>query len=218
MSRKILPKIGLFIVIAGLLFLGVRRLVTYDIWTAVRENNIYYVNAYLNKGGNSNLTKTILGKSAIDNYTLLMQAARYGRSQIVDLLINHGANVNAYTTLYDTPLIYAMRAGNLEVIKSLVKNNADINWDINNAGGGVSSSASTPIASAIFYGHIDVVRFLLNHGARITDQCIRLAVHKNRPDIIHLLIENGAGVTQNDINLAEFWNKKAMADLLRKYL
>jgi ankyrin repeat protein len=211
---------------AALFFLG-RYFITHDIWDAVRKNRVSYVEDYVAKGGDANISRTIPGP-VIDtqNQTLLMDAAKYGNVEIASILIKHGADLNARSSQNDTPLLYAAQNGSIDIIKLLIDHNADINWDISahpvtrehGGHGFVMSSANTPIATAIFGGHIDAVKLLLDHGARITDQCINLATHSNRADIIKLLLEHGAIVTPEDIAFAKEIKRDSIADLLMKHL
>ncbi|XP_066581895.1 protein fem-1 homolog C [Prorops nasuta] len=58
-----------------------------------------------------------------------------------------------------TPLWCASVSGKLPVVKCLIAHNADVN--------AVSDSGSTPVRSACFMTHIDVVSYLVKHGADI---------------------------------------------------
>lgn len=49
------------------------------------------------------------------------------RLDIVELLIEKGAKVNAKTKYNWTPLIYATRLGNLNIVKLLIEKGAEVN-------------------------------------------------------------------------------------------
>ena len=53
-------------------------------------------------------------------------AASEGRKDVVDYLIEEGANVNTKRDDGDNPLMAAARKGNLEIVTSLVEHGADV--------------------------------------------------------------------------------------------
>ena len=89
--------------------------------------------------------------------------------QILEYMMNecsapfdHKAWINFqmdYARHYATPLWYAAVAGKLNVIKCLVQHGADVN--------SVSNTGSTPVRSACFLRHLDVVLYLIESGADI---------------------------------------------------
>lgn len=62
-----------------------------------------------------------------DGRTLLMNAACYGRVEIVKYLINHGANVNAKDNAGLTALHFAVKDANKGIITLLLDAGADVN-------------------------------------------------------------------------------------------
>jgi ankyrin repeat protein len=51
----------------------------------------------------------------IDNQTILHYAARGGSIEIVEFLLNGGANINHRDRFGETALIYAAKKGNMEI-------------------------------------------------------------------------------------------------------
>ena len=115
MKFKILGAIVFFFI----LFWSVKYAVTWDIWDAVRNNRVTYIQDYLKHGGDVNLTKTIVHEKAGEEYvyTLLMEAARHGSSDVVSMLIQHGADINGNTTFRNTPLVFAIENKNNKIKK-----------------------------------------------------------------------------------------------------
>jgi ankyrin repeat protein len=59
------------------------------------------------------------------NQTPLYYAAREGKNQLIDFLIENGCNVNHIDTYGQTPIFYACREGRMDAIKQLVGYGAD---------------------------------------------------------------------------------------------
>ena len=91
--------------------------------------------------------------------------------KIVQLFINHGANVNAKNKLGATPLHTASINGHLEIVQLLIKYDANPNLQ-NNLG-------KTPLHNAAYAGHSLVTQFLLQYNAKpyISDKNSCTALH-----------------------------------------
>lgn len=124
--------------------------------------------------GNRDEVQSLLKQGAsplsVDRYGLpvLFTAAKIGNTEIINLLINAGADVNAsIKTSYSndgagyggtkdgTVLGYAAGAGKIEVMELLVNAGADIDG----AGG------ETPLMHATEQGRAEAVEWLLNNGS-----------------------------------------------------
>ena len=66
----------------------------------------------------------------ISGETHLHHAAKYGRKEVVELLIAKGADVNAKRNNGQTPLHRAAGGGHKEVAELLIDNGADVNSKI----------------------------------------------------------------------------------------
>src|ERR1700733_308424 len=172
-SKIIFILIGIIII-----FFSIRYLITWDIWDAIRKNRVNFVLNYLKHGGNANFARNhrwIVGPSE-QNYTLLMVAARQGRPDIVKILLQYGADPNARTSIGNTALFYAAESGNVNSVELLVKNGADINYSYW-PGSSIAAFVGEEdiLGEAIFYGHVDVINFLIDQGATIKPGHLRLA-------------------------------------------
>ncbi|EQC46017.1 ankyrin repeat domain-containing protein [Bacteriovorax sp. Seq25_V] len=83
-------------------------------------------------GGDINFVKNLLNKGADPNvefnrakFTLLMDAAMEGNTELIRLLLAKGARVNDIDNTGMTALLYASREGHTEVVRILIENNAD---------------------------------------------------------------------------------------------
>ena len=92
--------------------------------------------------------------------TLLHDAVRTKKTDAINILLKHGADINAQDNNGNTPLFTAIRrSANSKVIDILLKHNADVNI-ANNAG-------QTPIFIAASRGHINTVEKLIESGADV---------------------------------------------------
>lgn len=141
----------------------------------------------------------------------LFIACKKGNIEIVEYLLSHcGADVEQ-KGLYEvqddrsvhhvSPLWCASVAGKVEVVEVLVKYGADVN--------SVSDTGSTPVRSACFMTHLDIVRLLVSNKADIQrpnhngGTCLINSVQS--VELCKFLLENGA-----DVNAKDIQNKTAL--------
>ena len=114
----------------------------------------------------------------------LVEAARYGFSNIIFILLKNGANPNAREYFGAVALDYAAEQGNIQAVKVLVEHGADVN---------AKDKYGTPLISAVSNSHLQVVRFLLKHGADVNAKDIdgltaeEIARQENHPNIASLI-------------------------------
>nr|XP_027238181.1 protein fem-1 homolog A-like [Penaeus vannamei] len=146
-----------------------------------------------------------------DGCAPLFVACKRGNVEVVDYLIttcNADAEQRGLYEVPDdrsihnvTPLWCASVAGRLPVVKCLVQHGADVN--------SVSDTGSTPVRSACFMTHFDIVNYLVENGANISKpnynggtclinsvQCVKLCEY---------LLNHGA-----DVNAQDIQNKTAL--------
>ena len=118
--------------------------------------------------------------------TALEWAARKGHAEVVKVLLDNKADVNASDTDGVTPLYIAARNGHIDVVKLLLDNKADVNASRHTDG-------DTPLYMAAQNGHIDVVKLLLAKKATVNasradgDKPIDAAQRNNHLEIVKLL-------------------------------
>ncbi|KAH8822334.1 ankyrin repeat-containing domain protein, partial [Flagelloscypha sp. PMI_526] len=80
----------------------------------------------------------------------LSRVARLGQTDLVDLLIQRGANVNRLDNWLETPLHDAIAEGHLEVVQLLVEHGAEL-----------SLGRRTALTFACMLGENQIAEFLL---------------------------------------------------------
>ncbi|OPB46915.1 hypothetical protein A0O28_0070390 [Trichoderma guizhouense] len=127
--------------------------------------------------------------------TPLLIAAEKGLEDIVELLLDKGADVNSFDRPNDTPLGVASKAGHYGTVKLLLDNGARV--DLTHY-----RYKHTPLQEAAAWGHESVVELLLDRGADINARDprgrspLRLASSSGHENIVRLLIERGAEVVE----------------------
>jgi SepF-like predicted cell division protein (DUF552 family) len=128
---------------------------------AVEEGDIAKVKELLKKGSDPN-ARDHGPRERVWRYgkTPLCLAVEHGHTEIVKLLIEHGADVNAscYIDSFETPLHQAVVDDDTEIAKLLIQNGADVNARR-------SFDGLTPLHLAASGGYSRMVRLLLENGA-----------------------------------------------------
>lgn len=142
-----------------------------------------------------------------DGTTLLLIAARYGHYRIMKFLIEYcEVDVEQVGEVeFDDdleqdapPLWCAAAAGNLNCVKLLVENGADVNC--------TTLTNSTPLRAACFDGHFEVVQFLVENGADIEicnkqgHTCLMISCYRGHSKIAHYLIERGCQINRQSVH------------------
>ena len=106
--------------------------------------------------------KPSINVNAITNnsWTALMKAARHNNLEIVQFLLNNGADVNAKSNYGWTALILATIYNNLEIVQLLLNKGADVSAK--------NKDGRTALILASTEGHLDIIQLLVSHGADLT--------------------------------------------------
>ncbi|XP_071112675.1 ankyrin-2-like [Haliotis cracherodii] len=145
-------------------------------------------------------------------------AVQSGRLPLVELCLEKGQNVNSCSNSYQTPVMRACKQGDLNLVKCLVEKGANVNLgsgclnaaciggslemveylistfptiDINKCG----PKNRTPVMTACFHGHTDIVEYLQSKGADILARdkfeqtCLHVACRSDHVEIAERLLE-----------------------------
>ena len=127
--------------------------------------------------------------------TVLHQAAS---TELLNLLVNAGADVNIQNISNHTALHIAAGRGRTEVAKLLVDAGADVNMQ--------DGERATALHFAARQGHTEVVKLLVNAGADVNMQdgeratALHFAARQGHTEVVKLLVNAGADVNIQDEN------------------
>jgi ankyrin repeat protein len=142
--------------------------------TAARTGRVDALNALLAHGAAINASEP--GQQQ----TALMWAAAEDHGPAVHLLVQHGADLEARSATGFTALLYAVRTGSFDAVRTLVAGGADVNDAVVMQGPAVAPKGA---ANGGHQGHA----ILMNHVA-----ALHIAIANLHYDIADFLLDNGA--------------------------
>ncbi|MCI5135518.1 MAG: hypothetical protein D3920_10705 [Candidatus Electrothrix sp. AW2] len=196
-----------------------------------KDNNkkMHHKNTYtIGEAGHSLFNYMRLNKCS--GNTALMYAVAGGDIDIINLLLQRGIDVDVKNDIGATPLIIAATIGDTPVVKFLLERGADINAKSSGKlrpdplslqlsmlfRNRVESTpiedeklrdypelGITPVIGASFSGHTELIKFLLQKGASISDNngslALQGAILGNHTDTVKMLFNKG--ITPKSVNL-----------------
>ena len=140
-------------------------------------------------------------------------------AEIAKLLVEAGANVNAADYLGQTPLEWAAKYASHDIVQMLIKAGADVNAEsrygtvlmagtrvaiaklLIDAGADVNAGTiMSPLANAAKYGNAELIRLLVEKGAKVNDPKDPPIHWAGKPEAAKALLEAGADVNQRNAN------------------
>ncbi len=123
---------------------------------------------------------------------IIVLAACKGHTEVFNMLLARGANINASGGSGTTAFLMAACNGHTDIVNTLLARDVNINAANNNG--------NTALLAAACKGHIDIVNTLLTRGANIDaannngDTALIFAARKGHAEIIKALLAAGAGL------------------------
>ncbi len=113
----------------------------------------------------------------------LLEAARTGNLQLVQQMLEKGADVNARNRYGTTPLFFAAAKGHLDILRLLLDKGADPNVED-------TFYHATPLIWSITEGRPEVVKLLLEKGAKGSDEALIFAASDSKTkDTVQVILE-----------------------------
>ncbi len=135
-------------------------------------------------------------------YTPLMLAAQGGHLDVVQLLIENGADVNARNLAGVTALMEASRGGFDRIVELLLKNGAEVNVKIESKWGTRKLNGTTALMLAATAGHLNIVSMLIKYGADLNARTSQGAtawsgaMHNNHTSVADLIRKHQAQLVE----------------------
>jgi ankyrin repeat protein len=129
--------------------------------------------------GDEDSVRSILRRNpdAARDWRPIMDASYKGSPSIVELLIKHGADVDAISSSeHNRPLHRAIEKGHRDVVEILLKAGADVEAR-------ATWLQISSLSKAAFEGQPDIVELLLRRGARGISSHRRQLARPQRPDL-----------------------------------
>ena len=135
----------------------------------------------------------LINAYAPDGFQPLGLATFFGHTDIVELLLQHGAKVNSASrnSMRVMPLHSAIANRRIEIVKLLLEQGADVNT--------VQADDFTPLHEAAQNGLLEVTQWLLDRGAQVSPRLssngktpLTLAIEYRHEDVAELLKRYGA--------------------------
>ena len=158
------------------------------------SSNITYTTQYLlDQGANAN------AKDDGSQFSALMWASEKGHRDVVQLLCERGADVNAKDNKGSTALHFAAWIGNIAVVKLLLKQGANVEATEHKYG-------DTALMAAADSGEISIAVILLQAGALVSRTnhkgmtALSIAARAGSDGVAKILLDTGAGFETQDDN------------------
>jgi len=161
------------------------------------DSNLNNIRILLDRGVDPNMRYNNDGRGGLAGltvgYTVLMWASIWGRIDIIELLLDNGADLNIKDGDGNTALIWASICGQTDVVRLLLDRGAKMNIQ-NNSG----NTALMRLSGRTGNPYINIVLLLLDRGAQINIQnedgenALTIASRLNNTDMVRLIEQHKA--------------------------
>ncbi|MEE9442099.1 MAG: ankyrin repeat domain-containing protein [candidate division Zixibacteria bacterium] len=139
-----------------------------------------------------NDTSAVKRGGSVGNWTPLHLACLNSHPDMVQLLLEYGADIEATDGVKRTPLILSVEGGDMQVVRILVENGADINAQ--------AIRSYTALLWAARNGFEEMVNYLVDRGAAIEPDVLQLAfqmaVLNGMDRLLELVLEQGFNIEE----------------------
>jgi ankyrin repeat protein len=163
------------------------------------KNKLDHIFKYITSGDESKLNVWLKSLDNVNDINLrnhkdfapLHVASKKNNKDIVQLIINYGANIDEQNKDGRTPLFYAVEKGNIDMVQLLINAGANIHLPD-------EDDAHSPLHCAAYSEYAEIVKLLIDTGAQVNRQdengCTPLeyAVQNNNHKMVKLLLFAGA--------------------------
>lgn len=149
-----------------------------------------------------------------------VKQAEFNKTEMVRIYLMAGMKPDVSLKSNTTPLIWASFNGNLAMVKNLAEAGANVNV--------VNADGFTPLHAAVESEKPEVVRYLLQRGAKINTATVQdgttplhTACYKGNKEIVQILIVAGANIEAKTVHgatplvTAAFYGKKDIVECLK---
>jgi ankyrin repeat protein len=152
---------------------------------AARNGDVIVLKYFLQAGMKPSVTDS-------KGETALIAGAKGGRTEVVELLLTHGADVNAKDKQFGaSPLIWASISGNADTVKLLLDKGADIKAT-------EEKNGMNALLAASVRGNMGTVKLLVDKGVDVNSRDkdgrspLMWAAHGGQIETLKLLLDKGA--------------------------
>ena len=158
----------------------------------IENNNNDYIYLYFN-----NTHPRTIQEFKENKDRLLLWASENGHIEVVQVLLDDGANIEATNDFEYTSLTLASENGHSDVVQLLLNTGANIE--------AMDDNERTSLILASESGHIEVVHVLIDYGANLEAKdydpgipSLILAIQNRHLEVVQLLLDSGANVDTID--------------------
>ena len=138
------------------------------------------------------------GAEDIGDDPVLLHTAVNGYAEIMELLLEHGVQVDRANTEGETPLLFAAHLGHINLVRMLLDKGAQADK--------ANKTGEAPLLVAIASGHTEIAQLLINFGAQVNQASadgstpLLFAAYEGHISMVQLLLNHGAQVNQAAMN------------------
>jgi len=136
-----------------------------------------------------------------DSRTPLMQAAAFGRIDLIKRMLKRGADVNAKDRYGETPLVFAARNGDLKIFKLLTDAGGDINAEYK-----PGECSESVLSNALLKKRYEIIQYMLAKKVKADYKILNCnktplewAIQAHDSKIVKMLIDGGVDI-EKEIN------------------